>query len=295
MSVKQEVKQSSHPDAAVKQNDVVRCKICPHHCNIKEGHVGLCKGRTNKSGEIISENYGKLTGLALDPIEKKPLYHFHPGSNILSVGSYGCNLNCPFCQNCDISMVGRGEIDTAATTCEELVEKARALKSRGNIGIAYTYNEPLIGYEFVRDCATLAKEKGLKNVVVTNGYICEEPLKELLPVIGAFNIDLKGFTEEYYHKLRGDLATVKRTIELAAAVCHVEVTTLIVPGENDSVGEMEALSGWLASIRKDIPLHISRFFPRWQMQDRDATPVSKVYHLAEIARRHLVYVHEGNC
>lgn len=273
----------------------IRCEICPHHCKIEEGHVGLCKGRMNKNSEIVSENYGKLTALALDPIEKKPLYHFYPGSKILSVGSYGCNLNCPFCQNCDISMVGGGEIETAKISCEELVEKALSLRNRGNIGIAYTYNEPLIGYEFVRDCAGLAKEKGLKNVVVTNGYICEEPLKELLPVIDAFNIDLKGFTEEYYHKLRGDLATVKRSIELASVKSHVEVTTLIVPGENDTEEEMEELSGWLAGVNPEIPLHISRFFPGWHMQDRDATPVKQVYHLAGIARKKLKYVHEGNC
>ncbi len=273
----------------------VQCEICPHHCKIEEGHVGLCKGRMNKDGKIISENYGKLTGFALDPIEKKPLYHFHPGSKILSIGSYGCNLNCPFCQNCDISMVGGKEAGAMEITCEELVEKAIDLRSSGNIGIAYTYNEPLIGYEFVRDCATLAKQSGLKNVVVSNGYICEEPLKELLPVIDAFNIDLKGFTEEFYHKLRGDLATVKRTITLAAASSHVEVTTLIIPGENDTEEEMEALSGWLASINPEIPLHISRFFPRWQMQDREATPVAKVYHLADVARKNLNNVHEGNC
>jgi len=272
-----------------------RCEICPHHCKIEEGQVGLCKGRRNQKGEIISDNYGKLTALSLDPIEKKPLYHFHPGSKILSVGSYGCNLKCPFCQNCDISMVGSGDIDTTRITCEELVEKALSVRNKGNIGIAYTYNEPLIGCEFVRDCASLAKQRGLMNVVVTNGYLCEKPLKELLPVIDAFNIDLKGFTEEYYHKLRGDLATVKRTIELAYAASHVEVTTLIVPGENDSDEEMEELSGWLSGISKDIPLHISRFFPRWQMQDREATPVKQVYHLAEIARKHLNYVHEGNC
>jgi pyruvate formate lyase activating enzyme len=272
----------------------VQCEICPHHCKIEEGHLGLCKARTNRDGEIISDNYGKLTAFALDPIEKKPLYHFYPGSFLLSVGSYGCNLKCPFCQNCDISMVGGAEVDTAEITCKELVAKALTFKDRGNIGIAYTYNEPLIGYEFVRDCATLAKENGLKNVVITNGYICEEPLKAILPVIDAFNIDLKGFTEEYYHKLRGDLATVKQSIEIASKHCHVEVTTLIVPGENDSDEEMEALSGWLASINPEIPLHISRFFPRWQMRDKEATPVKDVYHLADIARKKLKYVHEGN-
>lgn len=273
----------------------VQCEICPHHCKIEEGQVGLCKARTNREGAIVSENYGKLTAFALDPIEKKPLYHFHPGSKILSVGSYGCNLNCPFCQNCDISMVGKEQIETQETSCEELIYKAAALKARGNIGIAYTYNEPLIGYEFVRDCAEAAKEKGLKNVLVTNGYICEEPLKELLPLIDAFNIDLKGFTEDYYHKLRGDLQTVKGSIELASKSCHVEVTTLIVPGENDREEEMEELSLWLAGVDPNIPLHISRFFPRWKMQDREATPVKQVYRFAEIARRHLKYVYEGNC
>ncbi len=271
------------------------CRICPHHCRIEEGHLGLCKARTNRNNEIISENYGKLTAVALDPVEKKPLYHFHPGSKILSIGSYGCNLNCPFCQNCDISMVGSNEIETEEVTIEELLLKAKLLESRGNIGIAYTYNEPLIGFEFVRDCAMAVKKQGLKNIVVTNGYISEEPIQELLPYIDAFNIDLKGFTEEFYHKLRGDLATVKRTIELAVKVCHVEVTTLIIPGENDSEEEMKELSGWLASLSPDIVLHISRFFPRWRMQDRDATPVKQVYHLAEIAREKLRYVYEGNC
>ena len=271
------------------------CRVCPHHCKIEEGHLGLCKARTNRNGEIISENYGKLTAVALDPIEKKPLYHFHPGSKILSIGSYGCNLDCPFCQNCDISMVGSHELETEEVTIEELVLKAKLLESRGNIGLAYTYNEPLIGFEFVRDSAKVSKEQGLMNIVVTNGYINEEPLKELLPYIDAFNIDLKSFTEEFYHKLRGDLATVKKTIEIAAKVSHVEVTTLIIPGENDSEEEMIAISGWLASVCPDIPLHISRFFPRWRMQDREATPVKQVYHLAEVARRNLKYVYEGNC
>jgi pyruvate formate lyase activating enzyme len=273
----------------------VQCEICPHHCKIEEGHVGLCNGRSNRDGEIISSNYGKLTAFALDPIEKKPLYHFFPGSRILSAGSYGCNLRCPFCQNCDISMTGEDGIETAKVTVSELADKAEQLKSKGNIGLAYTYNEPLIGYEFVRDCAGAIRERGMKNVVVSNGYICEEPLKKLLPLIDAFNIDLKCFTEEFYHKLGGDLATVKRSIKLASGECHVEVTTLIIPGENDSEEEMDALSKWIAGLNPEIPLHISRFFPRWKMQDREATPVKKVYRLAQIARNNLKYVHEGNC
>ncbi|HOO27317.1 MAG TPA: AmmeMemoRadiSam system radical SAM enzyme [Lachnospiraceae bacterium] len=271
-----------------------KCEICPHHCILDEGQAGLCKGRRNQNGRIISDNYGKLTAAALDPIEKKPLRRFYPGSMIFSVGSYGCNLGCPFCQNYEISTVGGSEIETAAFTCEELIHKAVMQKNKNNIGIAYTYNEPLIGYEFVRDCAVLAKQAGLKNVVVSNGYICEEPLKELLPVIDACNIDLKGFTENYYHMLRGDLSTVKRSIEIAAAACHVETTTLIIPGENDSEEEMENLSSWLANISPAIPLHISRFFPMWKMQDRGPTPVKQVYHLADVARKHLKYVYEGN-
>ncbi|HHV09299.1 MAG TPA: AmmeMemoRadiSam system radical SAM enzyme [Clostridiales bacterium] len=273
----------------------VQCEICPHHCKLEEGHIGLCRARLNRNGRIISENYGKLTAVALDPIEKKPLYHFYPGSRILSVGSYGCNLKCSFCQNSDISMTGGNDIPVQETACEELVKKALLLQERGNIGIAYTYNEPLIGYEFVRDCAKLAHQHRLKNVVVSNGYICEEPLKQLLPWIDALNIDLKCFTEAYYHELGGDLATVKRSIEIASEKSHVEVTTLIIPGENDSDEEMEELSGWLAGISPEIPLHISRFFPRWQMQDREATPVKRVYHLAQVARKHLKFVYEGNC
>lgn len=271
------------------------CDVCPHHCKIEEGHVGLCRARTNRNGSVICGNYGKLTAMSLDSIEKKPLKHFYPGSNILSVGSYGCNLKCPFCQNSDISMACEHEIQTVDITCDELAEKALMLKNRGNIGVAYTYNEPLVSYEFVMDCAEAVKKKELKNVAVTNGYICKEPLKGLLPLIDAFNIDLKGFTEEYYNKLGGDLETVKHTIEAASQSCHVEVTTLVVPGENDSDEEMKALSGWLSAVDREIPLHISRFFPRWQMQDRSATPVRQIYHLAELARKNLKYVYEGNC
>lgn len=271
------------------------CNVCPHRCNLSEGQHGFCRGRVCREGKVISENYGRITSMALDPIEKKPLYHFYPGSRILSVGSYGCNLRCLWCQNHEISMANGKDIDFGNITTEALVDQAYELKDRGNIGIAYTYNEPLIGYEFVMDSSTLARKKGLKNVVVTAGFICEEPLRELLPLVDAFNIDLKGFSKEFYKRIKGDLDIVKNTIEIAAGHSHVEVTTLIIPGENDSEEEMEALSSWLCSINPDIPLHISRFFPRWKMQEKEATPVETVYRLAALARKRLNYVHEGNC
>ena len=169
------------------------------------------------------------------------------------------------------------------------------LREKGNIGLAYTYNEPLVGYEYVRDCAQQVHQAGLYNVLVTNGTIEEEPWRELLPLLDAVNIDLKGFTESWYRRLGGDLETVKRSIILAASSCHVEVTTLIVPGENDSEDEMRALSAWLSSVSPDIPLHVSRFFPRHHMQDRPPTPVSTVYRLVNIAREQLHYVYTGNC
>lgn len=273
----------------------VRCDICPHNCLLGEEQTGFCRARSNRGGAIRLDSYGLVTSMSLDPIEKKPLYRFYPGSRILSVGSYGCNLRCSFCQNYEISMAGKERAGTVCVSPEELVEKAIELIPQGNIGIAYTYNEPLIGYEFVMDCSKLARPKGLKNVLVTNGYINEAPLEKLLPYIDAMNIDLKAFTDSFYKKISGDIETVKKTIETAASSCHVEVTTLIIPGENDSEEEMRSLSAWLTRIDRNIPLHISRFFPRYKMTDRDATPVKAVYSLADIARENLKYVYEGNC
>jgi len=270
------------------------CDLCPHHCNIKEGLTGRCRARSNINGVITCNNYGKLTSMALDPIEKKPLMRFYPGSMILSVGSYGCNLNCPFCQNNDISMANEF-IETVYVSPKQLVMKAKELMPIGNIGIAFTYNEPLISYEYVRDCAMLAHKEGLKTVLVTNGTICTQPLKELLPYIDAMNIDLKGFTKRFYDMVGGDLETVKRSISLADKHCHVEVTVLIIPGENDSDDEMEALSKWLKTVDYKIPLHISRFFPQYKMADKSPTPVETIYRLKDIAAKHLKYVYAGNC
>ena len=275
--------------------DGVVCDICPHACVLDDGQTGFCRARSNRGGKIVDDNYGWITAMALDPVEKKPLRHFYPGSRILSVGSYGCNMRCPYCQNHGISMADASLTGAEYVAPEELVEKAQSFIPRGNIGIAFTYNEPLIGYEYVSDCAMMAKSHGLKTVLVTNGYVNEAPLKKLLSYIDAMNIDLKSFNDAYYQTLMGDLETVKRTIELSASRCHIEVTTLIVPHVNDTTDEMDRLATWLASIGGDIPLHISRFFPRHKMTDTAATPLNTIFSLADIARKHLSYVYEGNC
>ena len=271
------------------------CKLCFHHCALDEGQTGLCRARACQDGKIVSLNYGKLTSLALDPIEKKPLRRFHPGSLILSVGSFGCNLRCPFCQNHEISMAGDSGIPTVEVSPEQLAAQAAELVPHGSIGVAYTYNEPLIGYEYVRDCAALVHEQGMVNVLVTNGTVEEEPWRALLPLVDAANIDLKGFTPSWYRRLGGDLETVKRSIVLAAERCHVEVTTLLILGENDSEEEIRELARWLASISPEIPLHLSRFFPQYQMVDRLPTPVEQVYRLSEAAQEYLSHVYTGNC
>ena len=272
------------------------CGLCFHHCALEEGQTGYCRARGNRDGAIVALHYGKVSSLALDPIEKKPLRRFHPGSKILSVGAYGCNLRCPFCQNHEISMTGAEHAETLYLPPDALAEQAERLRPLGNIGAAYTYNEPLIGYEYVRDCAQRVHGRGMRNVLVSNGTIEETPWRELLPLLDAVNLDLKGFTSEWYRRLGGDLESVKRSIRIASeAGCHVEVTTLLVTGENDSMAEMEALSGWLASVNPSISLHVSRFFPRYRMTDKPPTPVETVYRLADVARKHLAYVYTGNC
>lgn len=277
------------------------CKVCYRHCEIAEGQTGFCGARTCKNGEVIAANYGRVTSLALDPIEKKPLNRFYPGSLILSVGSYGCNLRCPFCQNYEISWgeeAKRLALRTRYVSPKLLAETAVHYRNQGNIGIAYTYNEPLTGYEFVRDTAKLVHEAGMKNVLVTNGMAELSVLKELSPYIDAMNIDLKGFTDRYYEQvLKGNRQMVMDFIEEAVKICHVELTTLIVPAENDSEEEIEALSTWISELHhgRDIPLHISRFFPRFHMQDRRATDVKQIYRLRQIAARRLNYVYTGNC
>ena len=286
---------------------MAKCNVCFRHCEIAEGQLGFCGARICKDGTIAADNYGLITSLALDPIEKKPLHRFHPGANILSAGSYGCNLRCPFCQNYSISWSDQAlnrKTKTEFISPGELVQTALNCRNRGNIGLAFTYNEPLIGYEYVRDTAKMAHEYGLVNVLVSNGTAELSVLEEILPYIDAMNIDLKGFTDRYYRDvLKGNRQMVMEFIQEAVKRCHVELTTLIVPGENDTEDEIRALSHWIACLEglphgdtaRDIPLHITRFFPRFHMLDRKATDISLVYRLADVAREQLRYVYVGNC
>ncbi len=283
------------------------CDVCFRHCDIPEGGRGACGARTCADGRVIAANYGRVSSLALDPVEKKPLRRFYPGSMILSVGSCGCNLRCPFCQNHEISWSGQAMRlmeEARRVSPEELADAAERCRGQGNIGLAFTYNEPLVGWEYVRDTARLVHERGMKNVVVTNGTAELSVLEELSPYIDAMNIDLKGFSDRYYSEvLGGSRRMVMDFIARAVQICHVELTTLVVPGENDSEEEMRDMAAWIAGLTdaggavtgRSVPLHISRFFPRFHMTDRPATDVRLVYRLADIARRELTYVYTGNC
>lgn len=282
------------------------CNVCYRRCELAEGKLGFCGVRQNIDNVVTSVNYGKITSMALDPIEKKPLARFMSGSKILSIGSYGCNLRCPFCQNHEISWSEHAyELGKRADkySPEEIVSIADRCKKDGNIGVAYTYNEPLIGYEFVRDCGKLVHEKGMVNVLVSNGMASLEVFDEIIPYIDAMNIDLKGFTDTYYRDvLGGNRYMVMDFIKEAVKHCHVELTTLVVPRENDTPEEIRNLSNWISEltdnngnyIGHNVPLHITRFFPRFNMQDRDATPVRKIYELVDVAKEKLNYVYAGN-
>ena len=286
---------------------MARCEVCFRHCELQEGQTGPCGARTASGGSVRPVFYGRVSSLALDPIEKKPLARFHPGSMILSAGGLGCNLRCPFCQNHEIAQAD-GEkgfpVRTEEMPPETLADLAEHYRQAGNIGLAFTYNEPLVCWEYVRDTARLVHERGMLNVLVTNGCAETGILEQLAPYIDAMNIDLKGFTDRYYREiLGGDRQMVMAFIREAVKRCHVELTTLIVPGENDSEEEMLRLSEWVAGLQdvsggrqgREIPLHISRFFPRHRMRSKHPTDVGKVYSLVKAAERNLLYVYPGNC
>ncbi|MGB9857093.1 MAG: AmmeMemoRadiSam system radical SAM enzyme [Dictyoglomaceae bacterium] len=270
----------------------VQCFLCPHHCLISSGRRGICGVRENRDGILYSLNYNLVSSIALDPIEKKPLYHFYPGKLILSVGTVGCNFKCPFCQNWSISQVSPEELKLEKIDGYRLVSLAKSYKS---FGIAYTYNEPFIWYEFVLETSKIAKEEDLKNVLVTNGYIEEEPFLELAPYISAMNIDLKAFTQEFYSKLcQGRLDRVLNIISLAYSKnIHVELTTLIIPSWNDGEEEIRKLVDWIADIDKNIPLHFSRYFPAYKFS-LPSTPYETLFKAFSIAKEKLNFVYLGN-
>jgi pyruvate formate lyase activating enzyme len=268
----------------------VRCFLCPQECVIKEGKRGFCRARENKGGKLYSLIYGETSSSGMDPIEKKPLYHFYPGRQILSLGTVGCNFACPYCQNWNIS---QAEAPTRRISPEEAVNLAR---ENDSVGIAYTYSEPLVWYEYVLDTSRLARRENLVNVLVTNGFINKEPLKELLPFIQAMNIDVKSFREDFYKDIcKGELAPVLRTAEMAKkSGVHIEITNLIIPTLNDKEEETRKLVDWVASsLGVDTPLHFSRYFPQYKF-DLPATPVSTLDRAREIGLERLRYVYLGN-
>ena len=272
------------------------CETCPRRCRLAEGALGFCRARRAADGRVAAVNYGRITSLALDPIEKKPIAFFHPGESVLSVGSFGCNLRCPFCQNDSISQCGEDGVACRRTTPAALADLAlRVRREQGNMGLAYTYNEPLVGWEFVRDCAREVRARGMLNVLVSNGCAASAVVEELAQLIDAANIDLKGPSQEYYDWVGGDFASVCRTVRTLHAVgCHVEVTTLVVPGRNDREEDIDAIAAFVASVSPEIPLHVTRFFPRFRMADVPPTPAAAVRRLAAIAGRRLKHVLTGN-
>ncbi len=266
----------------------VICQLCPHHCRLEKLATGLCGVRRNIDGALYTLNYGEITACGLDPVEKKPLYHFYPSRQIYSAGTFGCNFRCGYCQNWQIA---QQHPHATYVSPERLVQLA---KGSGSIGIAYTYNEPTVWYEYVWDTSVQARAAGLKNVLVTNGFIETKPLRELLPLIDAMNIDVKSISEEYYRRnCGGRFAPVKRAVELAAQSCFLELTTLVVPGENDSVEEMRALASWVASINPEIPYHLSRYFPHYRF-NLPPTSLKTMEELRSVAKEKLAHVYLGN-
>ncbi len=277
---------------------IATCATCPHACRIPPGSTGRCGARTNRDGAVVDANYGRITSLALDPVEKKPLARWRPGSYVLSVGSYGCTMSCAFCQNCSIACGRADTVPWRFVAPDELVETALRLREEDPrvAAIAFTYNEPLCGWEYVRDTARLAHERGLANVLVSNGMANAPVIAQLAGLIDAANIDLKAWSEAGYRRLGGNLGCVQETIESLAGDprCHLEVTTLLVPG---FVGaeDVAGMARWLARLDPDIPYHVTRFFPAHRMAQTPPTPVEEVYRAAEAARAFLRHVYTGNC
>ena len=283
-------------DKAVKyysaeETDCLRCLVCPHHCRLKKGQRGICRVKVNREGQLYSQNYGEFSALALDPIEKKPLYHFYPGAMILSAGSWGCNLGCQFCQNYAIA---HEQPSTRFISGDELLEISLACRQQGSIGLAFTYNEPMIWLEYIMDVAPRLQQQGMKVVLVSNGYVEKEPLQDLLPFVDAFNIDLKGFSNRFYQRMcRGKLDAVQSTLAAIVGKAHLEVTNLLIPGENDSDEEISSMCRFLADLNPGIVLHFSRYHPAYKLAI-PPTPINTLRRAADIAREYLQHVYLGN-
>ena len=267
----------------------VQCDLCPAECKLDEGKAGICGCRFNKQGKLFTDNYGEVVTLAVDPIEKKPLYHFYPGTEILSTGANGCNLGCLHCQNWNISQT---KIQTEYVAPETLVVMAQRHDS---IGVAFTYTEPMIWYEYIMDAAPLLHQAGLKVVLVSNGYIMPEPLATMVEHIDAANVDLKSMRPEFYAKIcKGKLEPVLQTIKtLAASPVHLEVTNLLIPGQNDSDGDISELVDFVASLSEDIPLHLSAYHPQYKL-NVEATTADTMLRALGLARKKLKHVFLGN-
>ena len=273
----------------------IECQLCPHHCRMADGKTGLCRSRKNKGGVLVSEVYGKPCSLAIDPIEKKPLYHFHPGTTCLSMACTGCNFRCLNCQNYEISQVQPSEVDHYDLSPEAVV--VLCLKHHCP-GIAYTYTEPLTYLEYITDTARLAHKAGLWNILVTAGYVCQEPLNDLLPHLDAANIDLKSFSDDIYMKVSGGhLQPVLDTIlAMHGAGVWIELTNLIIPGVNDDRQMLRKMCRWIAANGlADNPLHFSRFFPKYKMRNIPPTPLQTLKEAEQIALEEgIKYVYLGN-
>ncbi len=270
-------------------DEAVACGLCPHECFLRPGNFGICGARRNLGGVLYAATYGEITGSALDPIEKKPLYHFFPGRKIFSVGGWGCNLKCVFCQNSPISQF------ESPTTPMTPAEMARNGMANGSIGVAYTYNEPIIAIEYVMDCAREVRRLGGKNVLVTNGFINPEPLADLLPLVDAMNIDVKAFNNDFYRRIcGGTLEPVLKTVKTAVKATHVELTTLIIPETNDAVPELEDLAGWVAAnCGRSTPCHLTAYHPSYNYH-KAATTAAHLTHAWNIFKAKLDYVYLGN-
>jgi len=274
---------------------LLRCKVCPRRCVIKPGQRGFCRTRENRDGKLYTLIYAEVSSMAVDPIEKKPLFNFWPGSLAFSISTVSCSFNCPWCQNWEIAHASPGEIPTQEIPPEKVVELAKKYNCRS---IAYTYNEPLIWYEYVMDTAKLAKKAGIFNVMVTNGYVTLEALDEIAPYLDAANVDVKAFTEEFYHKYCG--TNLKEVLAATEAMVkkglHIEVTNLIIPTLNDKPEEIRQLAKWVKEkLGPDTPLHFSRFYPMYKMIHLPSTPVEIIAKAREIALNEgLRYVYVGN-